>query len=102
LIKEFNETTGKDIGVYIDYQIKEGGSIVQNLVLALANGTAPDMFTSGNIANLAPEGKIVALEDLPGGPELVEKYKDHMVEFSHTYDGKTYTLPYGNTVQGLI
>lgn len=102
LINEFNESTGKEIGVAIDYQIKEGGSIVQNLELALANGTAPDLFTSGNISNLAPEGKLIAIEDLPGGPELVEKFKDNLTEFMHTYDGKTYTLPYGNTVQGLI
>ncbi|MBE7015270.1 MAG: extracellular solute-binding protein [Ruminococcaceae bacterium] len=102
MINEFNQTEGKEIGVFIDYQIKEGGSIVQNLELALANGTAPDLFTSGNISNLAPEGKLIAIEDLPGGPELIEKFKDDLVEFSHTYDGKTYTLPYGNTVQGLI
>ena len=102
LVKEFNETTGKEIGVAIDYQIKEGGSFTQNLELALANGTAPDLFTSGNISNLAPENKIVAIDDLPGGPELIEKYKDNLTEFMHTFDGKTYSLPYGNTVQGLI
>ena len=102
LINDFNKTTGKEKGIKIDYLIKEGSSIVQSLEVALQNGTAPDMFTSGNLKKLSPNGDVLALEDLPGGTEFIEKYKDVLIEEMHTYRGKTYAVPTGATTQGLI
>lgn len=102
LINEFNQTVGKEKGIRIDYQIKEGGSITQALEVALQNGTAPDMFTGGDLKKMVGNGNVLAIEDLPGGPEIIAKHQDSLVEFMHTYKGKTYSLPFGATTQGLL
>ena len=46
LINQWNETEGKKKGIEIEYTLQGGGSITQNLELALQSGTAPDFFGS--------------------------------------------------------
>lgn len=101
LVDEFNATTGKEKGIKIVYEIKEG-DIGQQLELALASDQAPDLFVTGNIAQLAEKGQIAAIEDLGGCGELLEKYKDICVSETNTYNGKTYTIPIASTTRALV
>ncbi len=102
LIGRFNETTGKEKGIKINYLVKEGDTMSQNVELALQNGTLPEMFSSGAVASLAEKGAIMALEDIPGGDKLIEKYKDSIVEKVNSYKGKTYSIPTSATTQALV
>ncbi|MBQ6908345.1 MAG: extracellular solute-binding protein, partial [Clostridia bacterium] len=47
-------------------------------------------------------GYLAAIDDLPGGADLIEPLKEYLVEGSTTLDGKTYLLPYAATTRGLI
>ncbi len=101
LVEEYNNTTGKEKGIEIEY-IVHGGDYNQNLEIALEAGTAPDMFMGGTFDKLVQEDKIVAIDDLPGGPEYLERFKDYLVQDSHIYDGKTYRVPFSVTTRGLV
>ena len=100
LIDEFNKTKGKELGIKVEYQVKT--DVSKMVELGSATGDLPDMFAGGNIKKLSEDGVIIALEDIEGGKELVEKYKDYLVEGTHTYNGKTYKLPFSSTIQGLL
>lgn len=103
LINEYNETTGKEKGVKIDFQFKGGDTIGKMVELALQSGDAPEMFTSaGGLEKSIEMGYLAAIDDLPGGADLIEPLKEYLVEGSTTLDGKTYLLPYAATTRGLI
>lgn len=102
IMNEFNQGEGKEKGIYIDYQVKGGDSISQTLQLALENGTAPDMFNSGDFKYLTENDYIVSIDDLPGGKEYMDKYRDQLVEDLNLYNGKAYTIPQSATTHGLV
>ena len=102
LVNDWNETTGKEKGIKIDYQVKTGGDYTKALDLAIEGGTAPDLFLGGNTRKYALNGNIWALDELPGGPELIEKSKEYLAENRGMVDGKTYKLPVSATTRGLI
>lgn len=102
LVNEYNETIGKEKGIKIDYQVKPGDSMAQNLELALQSGTAPDLFGSGDMKKMADNGDIWAIEDLPGGTEYLKRYEGFINQNDHTHNGKTYTVPVSSTVGGLV
>lgn len=102
LVNDWNKTTGKEKGIYIDYQVKEGS---QNDVIemALTSETEPVLFAGGDIKKYSEAGYIAALEDMPGGEEYVNSYdKSNFVEGTHTYNGKTYKVPFYITTFGLV
>ena len=101
IINEYNETTGKEKGIRIDYIIKAGDSGSTSIELALQTGDAPDLF-GGDVQKFAELGYIAALEDLPGGSELVEANKDIIRREVNTYNGKTYCIPAYATTRGLL
>ncbi len=101
--EEWNKTKGKELGIHVDYQVQGGDSITKNMELALQSGTAPDIV-SGSLEKLVEGGNIVALDDVPGGPEIIKQFeeKGQLTEGRHKYKGKTYTLPGGPGPQGLL
>ena len=101
IINEYNETTGKEKGIRIDYIIKAGDSGSTSIELALQTGDAPDLF-GGDMQKFAELGYIAALEDLPGGQELVDTHKDIIRREVNTYKDKTYCLPAYATTRGLL
>lgn len=102
LVKEFNEGQGKELGIYFDYQVKEGDSFAKSLQLALQTGQAPDLLNGGSLAERVENGNIVPLEDMPGGKELIEKFEGKFMMGTHTYKGKVYSLPAVVTTRGLV
>lgn len=101
LINAFNNTRGKELGVKVVYEIKEG-DLNQMLDLAFTSGQAPDIFSGGSLDALVDADRIAALEDMAGGQELIDKYQDGLIYGSHVYNGKTYGLPLAVTTRGLI
>ena len=100
MVREFNDTIGKEKNIKIIHEAKE--NMNQAMSVALQSGQAPDLFQQGSVAEYAEKGWISALDDLPGGPELIEKYKDLLVDFKQVYQGKTYSLPSAKTTYGLV
>lgn len=102
LVADWNKTTGKEKGIYIDYQVKEGS---QNdiIEMAIASKTEPVMFTCTDTKKYSEAGYIEALEDMPGGAEFAATYdKSDMTEGTHTWQGKTYKVPFYITTFGLV
>ena len=101
-IAEWNETKGKELGVKLVYEVKEG-DLTQQIDLAIQTGQAPDLF-SGNVQKLAADGHIMAINDLPGGQEFIEERyarinKDYTID---QYLGKNYYIPMAATTMGMI
>lgn len=92
-VAEYNETTGKEKGIKIQYECKT--DLNKQMELALANDTAPDIVMELNAAGVqkaAELGQIVALDDIEGGQEIIDTYKDYIAP--NGFDDKTYRVPY--------
>ncbi|MBO5008410.1 MAG: extracellular solute-binding protein [Clostridia bacterium] len=102
-INEWNNTTGKEKGIEIEYIVKEGDTLNQSIEVALQSGDAPELFTGGNAMRLAESKYIIPLEDIPGSEELLKKYEPVIRpgKLSEKYNG-TYTLPVAVTTQALV
>lgn len=100
LVDEFNKERGKELGVNVVYEVKSGDS-AQSIDLAYETGDEPEFCQGGNMKQLAETGKIVAIEDMPGGKEFLAEYDpQQLVNFQ--VDGKTYAAPHTLSVVGLI
>lgn len=100
-VAEYNETTGKKKGIKIEYECKT--DLNKQMELALANETAPDIIMEINAATTqkaAELGQIVALDDIPGGQEIIDKYKDYIAP--NGFNDKTYKVPYNVNTRALI
>lgn len=102
VVNEYNNGEGKKKGIKIDYQVKAGDSLKQTLSLALENGTAPDMFNSGDFKAMAENDQIISIDDLPGGKEYMDKYRDELVIDLNLYNDKAYSIPQNSTTHGLV
>lgn len=103
-INDWNNTIGKEKGIYIDYQLKEGGTIGKAVELALQGGSnAPDFFTGVAVAKGAENNWILAIDDLPGGKEFLKPYEEQgLLNEWMQHGGKTYKVPVSSTTMGLI
>lgn len=102
-IDEFNSTTGKNLGIVIEYTVY--GSDYQDAIKAAAmSGDAPELFrpTSNFLTSFVDSGYMVPITRLPGGMELVSKYEGSLVNNQHIFSGEVYTLPYNLTTYKLI
>ena len=99
-VNEFNKTIGKEIGIRVEYIIKN--DVSKEIELAYVSGQAPDMMSGGKLNQLAGEGKIIAFEDIDGGKEFIEHYKDFVVPKKNMCNGKTYSVPFACTTNALV
>lgn len=101
-IDEWNKTEGKEMGVKLVYEVKEG-DLAQQVDLAFQTGQAPDLF-SGNVQKLAVDNHIMAVSDLPGGEEWVKERYDRMGKDYKTqqYLDKNWYVPMSTTTMGLV
>jgi multiple sugar transport system substrate-binding protein len=102
-IERFNSTTGKQLGIEIEYTVY-GSHYQEAIKAALLSGTAPELFrpTSALLKNFVDSGYMVPITELPGGNELVVEYEESLVNNQHVFAGKVYTLPYNLTTYKLI
>lgn len=103
-VKEFNETIGKENNIEYRVEFKEGGTITQNMDVALSTGSAPDFLGGGNFRSLAEQGYLLAIDEFTNGAEIIAKYKDSglLTDFRNQYEGKTYSIPHAASTQGMI
>lgn len=101
MIEEYNKGQGKKDGVKLEFTYIAGDSYSKSIELALQNGTAPDLMTAPDMAKSIEEGRLMAIDDLPGGDKFIEQYKDALVDRRTTWDGKTYRVPVAATTMGL-
>ena len=99
-VEKFNNGPGKELGIIIDLSVY-GTDYYSVLDVALTGDDAPYIFKCNKIPQYASAGKLVALEDLPGGEELIAPYKEKNSEGVGLVDGKTYALPFKATTVGL-
>lgn len=104
-VKEFNETIGKEKGIEIQYTVY-GDGYADTLNLAVQSGETVDLFTMGDnnlLSDYIESGYILAIEDMPGGEELLEEYKGMLAQQREIFFNKTYLLPMGvNTYKYVI
>ncbi len=100
LVEEFNAKRGKELGVKVVYEVKSG-DMAQSIDLAYETGEEPEFCAGGNTQQLAETGKIVAIEDMPGGKEFLAEYDPELL-VNFKVNGKTYQAPYGMSTVGLI
>jgi multiple sugar transport system substrate-binding protein len=103
-IARYNDGEGKQKGIRIEYTVY-GANYHEVIRSAVLNDTAPEIFrsTGEDITQFQAMGKLMALEDLPGGREMIAQYApgDLLVN-SQIFNGKTYSLPYSMTTFKLI
>lgn len=104
LVDEWNDTTGKEKGIFIDYKVQGGDSFTKTINLALQNGTAPDLLAGGGLKDLVEGGHVTPISDMPGGEEFLKKYENSGIlrEGKGMYKGKIYSVPVNAGAQGLI
>ena len=98
LVAQFNETIGKEKGVQIEFS-NPGRNYEQAFNSALESGNPPDIFLGMggrlDMPTLVEGQHVLALEDIPGGKEFLAQYapQDLFIPGTHTYRGKTYSVP---------
>lgn len=101
MVDKWNNSTGKEKGIKIDYTVQQG-DINEKVNLAFTNHQAPDIVRGGTMIEQIENNQIIALENMPGGPEMIERFKPYLAEEAHTYKGKTYSLPFSVYTSGLL
>ena len=102
LVADYNDGEGKTKGIKIDYVV-QGGDYQKVLDVSVQAHELPELYYPiTNIQNYVKQNAMTAIEDMPGGTEFLKKYDGKLVEFSNTYAGKTYTVPYNLTTLGLL
>ena len=95
-VEEFNNTIGKDLGIYIDYTVY-GTDYSDVINIALMSNDGPDLFrpSTSTLAQFVEAGYAVPISMLDGSEELLAMYsKDDLIVGDQLYDDEVYTLPY--------
>ena len=102
LIDKFNSTIGKEKGIRIEYTV-QGSDYQKVLDIAQQTNALPDLFYPiSGVQDAVKKNMVIALEDMPGGAEFIEEYKDDLRLGVNIYNNKTYTVPYNLTTIGLL
>ena len=100
MVYDFNNGPGREKGILIDYKVL-GEEYTSTLQAAVAANQAPALFKSNagsfTIPQLAKQGWIVGIEDMPGGRDFLKKYDGYLQPITNTFNGKTYTVPFAVT-----
>ncbi len=72
IAKNYNETIGKEKGIRIDYQVKDG-DVNQQVEIALQSGDAPDIFRVGKLKECVEKNYLAPLTAFKGGREIFDE-----------------------------
>jgi multiple sugar transport system substrate-binding protein len=103
-VARFNEGVGKEKGIKIEYTVY-GTNYHELIRNATMSGNAPEIFrsTGEDIQRFQAAGYLVPIEDMPGGKEMIARYKPgDLMKNSQVFDGKVYSFPYSMTTFKLI
>ena len=101
LVDNWNNTTGKEKNIYIDFQVATDG---QKVNVAIQNDSLPNIFTvSGTqLKKLILSEQIMALNDMPGGEEFLKEFGQAGESGKNLKDGKQYSVYANVRTAGLI
>ena len=99
VVKEFNDTIGKENKVKFIWTLKESGS--DELKIALQQGKEPDLIGCYSLKEMAENGYIASIDDIPEIADTVAKNNDVRREGTNVYDGKMYLAAVSSQVYGL-
>lgn len=99
-IENYNNTVGKEKGIVVDYTVY-GTDYYSTLDVAIQAGEAPHIFKCNKIPQYAQSGNIVALDDLPGGSDIIDTYAAFNSVGVGMVGEKTYAVPFKETTMGL-
>jgi multiple sugar transport system substrate-binding protein len=103
-VARFNEGAGKEKGIKIEYTVY-GTNYHELIRNATMSGNAPEIFraTGEDIIQFTGAGYLVPIAELPGGQELIDRYKPgDLQKNSQIFNGKVYSFPYSMTTFKLI
>jgi multiple sugar transport system substrate-binding protein len=103
-VARFNSGVGKDKGIAIEYTVY-GANYHELIRNATMSGNAPEIFrsTGEDILQFTSAGYLVALDDMPGGKEMIAQYNPgDLQKNSQVFNGKVYSFPYSMTTFKLI
>ena len=104
LVDDFNNTVGKE--KYIKLEWETYGSDYNTVVdVAKQNGQLPDIvsLSDAKLKEYIATGDVVAIDDMPGGPEFLKEYDSPFGKGSYLVStGKTYGVNATSNVAGLI
>lgn len=91
-IKEFNETTGVEEGIEVEYTVY-GSDYYSTLDVAVSAGEGPDIYKCNKIGNYAEAGYIMPWEDEAALQPLVDRFSEYNAPGYGEYFDKTYSVP---------
>jgi len=102
-IEKFNQTTGKEKGIEIEYTV-HGSNWEDVIRMAAQSDDAPDLFRPNGtiLKDFVDAGYLVPISDLPGSEEFLSRYDGQLSVNQHVFDGETYTLPYNLTTYKFV
>ena len=102
-IEEFNNTIGKEKGIFVEYTVY-GSDYSDAIKIAAKNDEAPDMFRADNkwMQDFVDAGYVVPLTKFAGSDELLKKYDGLLAKQYHIFNGEIYTLPYNLTTYKFV
>ena len=101
IIENFNNTTGKEKKIKIDYKVTNSADATAGEV-AFQTRQEPDLGGSIGLAQGVEKDYLLDISKIPGAEELLKKYEGSLVEGWHTYNGGVYAVPYGSVTAGLF
>ena len=101
LVNEYNETTGKQKGIRINYEMLTG-DFNQQLDLSLESGSAADIFVTSKLEAQAMQGYLQPINDLEGGEEFLKHFSDRYNLKGLSYEDKVYSVPNKALTVGLV
>jgi multiple sugar transport system substrate-binding protein len=102
-VEAFNRGEGARRGIAIEYTIF-GADYYPVLDLAISAGEEPHIFKCNQIPRRVQEGRLTPLTDLPEWyhRQVLDRYKDFIIEGIHMFDGVPYSIPWGGTSYATI
>lgn len=100
VVKEFNDTIGKENKVKFVWTLKENGAS-DELKIALQQGKEPDLIACYSLKEMVENNYIASLDDIPEIADTVAKNNDVRMEGSNVYHGKMYLAAVSSQVYGL-
>lgn len=91
LVAEWNATEGKEKGIEIKWTTTTDSNVID---VSQQNGTLPHIFMgNGNQRQKFVQiGEVMAIDDLPGGPEFLAEFNQEGTVGDNYIDGKTYFI----------
>ena len=101
LVDNYNSTTGDEKNIFIDWVTMMDATAAD---VAQQSGQLPEIvnISGTRLIKYQQSGDLAAIEELPGGKELLEEYDFPGVEGTNVFDGKQYTLQRSATTAGLV